>query len=582
MAKRFPDSPSIPPIAIDHFEPLDSVPYNSPFPSKATIERPISNALKTIKHGNLRIAPDGTMTFKKTEAEVLMAAIQLGISHSLAKLHPKPKRDLLVPDFQSVDNVHFPHAGSDNTPGHKYHDFSFKAYSPIAFRHLRDHFTIEPQDFISSLCYYPLRTIGNPGASGSLFYVSQDDIFIIKTVSSKEALFLQKLLPGYWINLHQNKRTLLPKFFGLYSYSRKGTKKIRLVVMNNLLPSNLEFNFKFDLKGSLHGRSASSREISKTHPTFKDNDYLLHFENGIVISPEKYDLLTETIQRDCQVLESFAIMDYSLLVAIHNISKVRRDFDPLLTEYTSPTTEQRATAALRLSLSLDETEILEHKVFAIVPHTQMDSFTHDYISHLPEGYILARLPCGDLAAVYLGIIDILQSYVVKKKLEHTFKSIIYDGDLISVHKPGFYSLRFQNFICTNVITKDTRIRDPKAVNGPSQLQRRKVKRTSVGSRPVISKMQSNEYSVTPPSYPVESWRTNHTKEESNVSHSEQSMLVHNEDELIRYSQLDIENEASRDTAGSSDLVCSTQVDKNECIATRPIECFPNIGPKSTD
>ena len=49
------------------------------------------------------------------------------------------------------------------------------------------------------MCDQPLREISNPGASGSLFYLSADDAFIIKTVQKKEARFLQKLLPGYYL-----------------------------------------------------------------------------------------------------------------------------------------------------------------------------------------------------------------------------------------------------------------------------------------------------------------------------------------------------------------------------------------------
>lgn len=45
----------------------------------------------------------------------------------------------------------------------------------------------------------PLTELSNPGASGSLFFVTHDDEFIIKTVQHKEAEFLQKLLPGYYM-----------------------------------------------------------------------------------------------------------------------------------------------------------------------------------------------------------------------------------------------------------------------------------------------------------------------------------------------------------------------------------------------
>ena len=140
---------------------------------------------------------------QQTTTESLMLAIQFGILHSMAKISPKPKRDLLITDFLNDDNISFPHQGSEYTPAHKFSDFSFKSYSPVAFRHLRDHFDILPQDFIASVCYSPLKQLGNPGASGSVFYLTQDDKFIIKTVSYKEALFLQNLLAGYWINLLQ-------------------------------------------------------------------------------------------------------------------------------------------------------------------------------------------------------------------------------------------------------------------------------------------------------------------------------------------------------------------------------------------
>jgi len=50
-----------------------------------------------------------------------------------------------------------------------------------------------------SLCNEPLRELCNPGASGSIFYITDDDDFIIKTVQHKEAEFLQKLLPGYYM-----------------------------------------------------------------------------------------------------------------------------------------------------------------------------------------------------------------------------------------------------------------------------------------------------------------------------------------------------------------------------------------------
>lgn len=47
------------------------------------------------------------------------------------------------------------------------------------------------------------------------------------------------------------------------------------------------------------------------------------------------------------------------------------------------------------------------------------------------GGIPARSEKGERLLLFIGIIDILQSYRLKKKLEHTFKSIIHDG--VSYH-----------------------------------------------------------------------------------------------------------------------------------------------------
>ena len=81
-------------------------------------------------------------------------------------------------------------------------------------------------------------------------------IFISKLLllfQHKEAEFLQKLLPGYYMNLNQNPHTLLPKFFGMYTY-QCNQKNIRVTIMNNLLPSNIKMHLKFDLKGSTFKR----------------------------------------------------------------------------------------------------------------------------------------------------------------------------------------------------------------------------------------------------------------------------------------------------------------------------------------
>lgn len=122
-----------------------------------------------------------------------------------------------------------------------------------------------------SMCSAPLRELSNPGASGSIFYLTDDDEFIIKTVQHKEGEFLQKLLPGYYMNLNQNPRTLLPKFFGLYCF-QCNSKNVRLIVMNNLLPSYVKLHLKYDLKGSTYNRKVRTEMNDTYFPQFNISD----------------------------------------------------------------------------------------------------------------------------------------------------------------------------------------------------------------------------------------------------------------------------------------------------------------------
>lgn len=121
-------------------------------------------------------------------------------------------------------------------------------------------------------------------------------------------------------NLVQNKRTLLPKIFGLFSYNNLG-RNIRFMVMNNILPSHLSYYQKYDLKGSTYGRQASAKELSKSSPTLKDIDFNALHPDGLFLDADLYERLANVIRRDCLVLESFKIMDYSMLLGMHRPGK---------------------------------------------------------------------------------------------------------------------------------------------------------------------------------------------------------------------------------------------------------------------
>ncbi|XP_047015111.1 phosphatidylinositol-4-phosphate 5-kinase, type I, alpha, a isoform X2 [Ictalurus punctatus] len=417
------------------------------------------SSLQTNKRtiGHRGIDPTGETTYKKTTSSDLKGAIQLGINYTVGSLSQKPERDVLMQDFEVVESIFFPSEGSNLTPGHCHVDFRFKTYAPMAFRYFREMFGIQSADYLNSLCNDPLIELSNPGASGSLFYVSSDDEFIIKTVQHKEAEFLQKLLPGYFMNLNQNKRTLLPKFYGLYCI-QAGGKNIRFVVMNNLLPRAVPMHLKYDLKGSTYKRRASPKERMKSLPTYKDLDLMQDLPEGLLLETDHYNALCKTIQRDCLVLQSFKIMDYSLLVGIHNVDRAGD-------EASMPVPDQKRNPGQK-PLYCTTMEAIQGEVKGKAAPQYSES-------QCSTGGMPAHNPKGERLLIFIGIIDILQSYRFVKKLEHSWKALVHDGDTVSVHRPGFYADRFQKFMCNTVFRKSSlKTFPPKKVRGVLTGQRK--------------------------------------------------------------------------------------------------------------
>ncbi|XP_077594019.1 phosphatidylinositol-4-phosphate 5-kinase, type I, beta a isoform X1 [Stigmatopora nigra] len=367
--------------------------------------------------------------FRMPTQAALKGAIQLAIGYAVGNLNSKLDRDVLMQDFSVVESVFLPSVGSNMTPAHHYPDFRLKTYAPLAFRYFRELFGIKPDDYLYSICKEPLIELSNPGASSSWFYLTSDDEFIIKTVQPKEAEFLQKLLPGYYMNLNQNPRTLLPKFYGLYCIQCGGVT-IRVVVMNNVLPRAIKMHYKYDLKGSSYKRRASRKEHAKSSPTFKDLDFQ-EMHEGLCFDAETYSALMKTLQRDCRVLESFKIMDYSLLLGIHVLDRKK-----------SSRESRRDSRKGQKVLYSTALESIQGTVKDPEPVADDDTLGGIPAKHKDEKML-----------IFLGIIDILQSYRFIKKVEHSWKSLLHDGDTVSVHRPNFYADRFLKFMGSTVFKR---------------------------------------------------------------------------------------------------------------------------------
>ena len=177
----------------------------------------------------------------------------------------------------------------------------------------------------------------------------------------------KSIIRDYSDHIISDEGSFLSKIFGIYKLKIEKTSTFRIILMENLA-SRLVNPIIFDMKGSKSDR----RVVNQVYPDLKEmrRDIVykdLDFQDNvsqISVTHEEYCLILNKLKRDSSLLEKHMIMDYSLLVMIENVSSLRNT--------------------------------LISKTFVA---------THD-------GYI-----------VFIGVIDFLQTYNAKKKLEHRYKKL---------------------------------------------------------------------------------------------------------------------------------------------------------------
>ncbi|THU56101.1 hypothetical protein C4D60_Mb11t13710 [Musa balbisiana] len=113
------------------------------------------------------------------------------------------------------------------------------------FRTLRKLFRVDPADYMMSICGNDaLRELSSPGKSGSFFYLTNDDRYMIKTMKKSEVKVsacsailsvssaglshlrllqvLLRMLPAYYNHFRAFENTLVTKFFGLHCVKLTG------------------------------------------------------------------------------------------------------------------------------------------------------------------------------------------------------------------------------------------------------------------------------------------------------------------------------------------------------------------------
>ncbi|XP_047159516.1 phosphatidylinositol 4-phosphate 5-kinase 6-like isoform X3 [Vigna umbellata] len=288
-----------------------------------------------------------------------------------------------------------------------------------------------------------LRELSSPGKSGSFFYLTNDDRYMIKTMKKAEVKVFLRMLPAYYKHVRSFENTLVTKFYGLHCVKLTGTsqKKVRFVIMGNLFCSQYAIHRRFDLKGSTFGRTTDKPE-SEIEPTTTLKDLDLNFI--FRLQKSWFQEFCRQVDRDCDFLEQERIMDYSMLVGLHfkettsagTVAPTRISLD------SAEDGRPGLSGVDADNLSVDPSRWIQ---LGINMPARAEMTVRKSTSETPQLVGEPTGECHDII-IFFGIIDILQDYDISKKLEHAYKSFQYDPTSISAVDPRQYSKRFRDFI----------------------------------------------------------------------------------------------------------------------------------------
>jgi len=388
----------------------------------------------------------------------LVFGMLTGIKTCVIEAERKAPKELSQSDFSYCEKLKIDSTGKILGDNEKY-DFEFKDYAPNVFKKIREFSNIKCSDYIKSISdKFMLLELSSPGKSGSFFYFSPDYRYLIKTVHYNEHRHFFKVLDKYYNYLEANPNSLIMSIYGLYRLKADG-HKMYFIVMQNVYPPNKDMHRMYDLKGSTFGRFVPLPEEEKNYARtiFKDKNWTDE-NRHLILGPEKRQLLLEQLEKDSKFLQTMGVMDYSLLVGIHQRNKGNSEnirmkllstFAAVLATVKSKNNINRRSSVFerRMTYLPDDDEEEEEEDDANKKKYDYSVFNKD------DGGFISTDEHNKLQneAYYMGIIDYLAPWDFKKIVEHYFKVIFLFQKNISAVSPKQYGKRFYKFVESKIV-----------------------------------------------------------------------------------------------------------------------------------
>ena len=295
----------------------------------------VSNLEDLIKNSQNKIGEEVSPQDKEYE---LMKVINRGVNKLLDNV--SEEIDPTTPSGDKIGrwkNVNFEDEyNTDITFTFRDMGAEFKLYCPTVFEHLRHIFRVSEIEFKKQLgCINTgnYSRLGTPGKSGAFFFVTPSMRYLLKSVTEEELNTMIELIPPYHRHVQKNPYTLMSNFFLLFEVTTKQSKREIFIVMNNVFWTPLTIHRKYDLKGSTAGRVASESERKKKSPILKDKDIS---DGEIKLNLDLKNSFYRRIENDVRFLQENDIMDYSLLLGVHNCAQRTHDENVLIARYKLP------------------------------------------------------------------------------------------------------------------------------------------------------------------------------------------------------------------------------------------------------
>ena len=244
------------------------------------------------------------------EERSVIGALQEALRRSQSIGH---RHDVRSPSLQPADDMF------DAQSADSFRDVQFTEHAPEVFRLLRRRFGVDEGKFEDSIKSIEVME-QNAGRSGSFFYITSDKQYILKTITSAECELLRHLLKSYYAHVAANENTLLSRYLGLFQIRMQSVGKLILIAMTNIFCHGTPHE-AYDLKGSTVNRTVLKEGVELTPGmVLKDND--LTQRNRRLYLPRSVALiLLMQLSADSQWLMEHDVMDYSLLLGVHWVSR---------------------------------------------------------------------------------------------------------------------------------------------------------------------------------------------------------------------------------------------------------------------